>query len=306
MFGRFDFRARAFVCRTLVTISLLMPLSAVQAQDATRACIDAAQVLVNASSGIRTAGDTARAAAGERTLNWSSSTGHQGSCRFDSEGRLFAVTVSRFPADGADVDDSYSLTCESVGNRRRECRLRSAPSLATLERQLSNTACVQGSTFGVSGSVLWVDRGCRGRFRITPLWESYTLSCNSEGMRRQECRTRSSSIVRLVRTTSRSRCIEGHSWGHSGSTLWVDRGCAGVFEVSPMFEAGEQVEMTKARNACERHVSSQGFTVSDELDARSTGRYIELTLALRRGQIATTTICSYDTRTGRTETRVRR
>ena len=306
MYGNTEFRSLARLRRALVAACLLAPLAVAQAQDATSACIDAAQILVNASSGIRAAGESGRSSAGERTLNWTSSMGHQGTCQFDSVGRLFAVTVSRFPPGGAGVDDSYSLSCESVTNRRRECRLRSAPSMATLERQLSKTACVQGSTFGVTGSVLWVDRGCRGRFRITPLWESYTLSCNSEGMRRQDCRTRSNAFVRLLRTTSRSRCIEGQTWGHSGSTLWVDRGCAGVFEVSPMFEAGEQLEMAKARDACRQHVASQGFTVSDELDARATGRYVELALALRRGQIATTTICSYDTRTGRTETRVRR
>ncbi len=289
--------------RVLVVLFATTPLSLVQAQDATKACSDAAQVLVNASSSVRVSAETARSTTAQRTLAWTSSSGHAGDCRFDSSGRLYSVNVSRFPETAHGDDASYSISCESVNNRRRECRLRSAPSMAILERQLSKSSCVQGNTFGVTGSVLWVDRGCRGRFKITPLWETYSLSCASTGFRRQECRTRGNAVARLARRTSRSQCVEGQSWGHAGSILWVDRGCAGVFEISPTYGSDDRRGVDQARNACRQRLQSQGLSVREELGVRSVGNYIELTLGTRSGQVNTTIICSYDTTTGRVQTR---
>lgn len=296
--------------RSFVRICLLMlalaPLSLTHAQDATTACIDAAKILVDASSGIRTSADNSRSTSGDRTLNWSSVAGHEGNCRFDSAGRLYSVNVSRFPAALPGADESYSVTCESLNDRRRECRLRGAPSIARVERQISKTACIQNNTFGVNGAVLWVDRGCRARFKVTPVWDAYTLTCQSVNYRRQECQTRGNSTARLVRTSSRARCNAGQNWGHEGTTLWVSNGCAGVFQISPLNAAGDQSsQLNQAREACRRHITAQGFTIQQELGVSSNGHYIDLTLSLRRSQIATTTICSYDTRTGRTQTRPR-
>jgi len=37
---------------------------------------------------------------------------------------------------------------------------------ATLLRQLSDTACKEGSTWGWDAQGVWVDGGCRGLFRV--------------------------------------------------------------------------------------------------------------------------------------------
>ncbi len=52
-----------------------------------------------------------------------------------------------------------TLRCESDDNRQRRCSA-SVRGSVELVRQLSSTRCVEGS------SGVWVDRGCRGEFRI--------------------------------------------------------------------------------------------------------------------------------------------
>jgi hypothetical protein len=291
-----------------VSLSVLFVIAAsstpvVKAQVSSTACLDAARVLVDTDTNLRLAPESAAPyARQERTQNWTSTLGHEGTCLFDSSGRLFSVTITHFPTVGGEpgvgTDSSYSITCESEGNRRRECRLRSAPSVARLERQLSSAACLEGQTFGVQGTVLWVDRGCRGRFTVMPVWKAYTLSCESENYRRRECRTRGDSTARLVRKTSRSECVEGRSWGHFGSMLWVDAGCAGVFEISPSDRPGDGLTLERARDACRRRLQAEGFNVVEELGTYSSGRYIDITLRAGRDRVSTTMVCSFDAVTG--------
>lgn len=141
--------------------------SSASAQDRTRACLDAANVLV-AGSQSRV---TSEMRSGGRDLSWESASGHQGVCRYDGSGRLYLVQVTRFPADdGSGNGQSYHLTCESNDYRRGECQLRYNNPRVRVERQLSTGAgqCISGRTFGVDGEVLWVDGGCRAVFEIIP------------------------------------------------------------------------------------------------------------------------------------------
>jgi len=55
-----------------------------------------------------------------------------------------------------------------------------------------------------------------------------TIQCNSVGMQPNSCRAPWRDAV-LVRQTSKSSCIKGSTWGFRHGTVWVDRGCAGVF-----------------------------------------------------------------------------
>ena len=65
----------------------------------------------------------------------------------------------------------------------------------------------------------------------------FTLSCQSENLCLSRCVAESPTglpikDVRLYMQTSEERCREGVSWGHQGvgGTIWVDHGCAGIFE----------------------------------------------------------------------------
>jgi hypothetical protein len=68
--------------------------------------------------------------------------------------------------DGAGfVDVPRLVTCESKSNARRLCGI-TIERGARLQRQLSRTACVEGSTWGWSRDGVWVDEGCRGEFVV--------------------------------------------------------------------------------------------------------------------------------------------
>ena len=62
--------------------------------------------------------------------------------------------------------DSYgeSVTCYSTDNDRRSCPWNARWGRPYLVEQVSDSACVEGRTWGYDGDRLWVDRGCRGRF----------------------------------------------------------------------------------------------------------------------------------------------
>ena len=57
------------------------------------------------------------------------------------------------------------VTCSSNDGRRNWCDIGGRRDVR-LQRQISGSACVQNSTWGVDRRGLWVDRGCRADFRV--------------------------------------------------------------------------------------------------------------------------------------------
>ena len=66
--------------------------------------------------------------------------------------------------DGGGGSIDYSVTCNSEDNRRRTCAYDARQGRPILLQQLSNASCREGYSWGYTGTQLWVDRGCRGRF----------------------------------------------------------------------------------------------------------------------------------------------
>jgi hypothetical protein len=137
---------------------------------------------------------------------------------------------------------SEQLTCESPNFRLRECRTNDWRD-ARLVRQISNTRCEQGRNWDIRRGVLWVDQGCAGVFaeaRGGPGggWGggpggpgNQQVRCDSPRNGFRECQVGNNwRGARLVRQTSNAACVEGRSWGFNRGSIWVDRGCAGVFE----------------------------------------------------------------------------
>jgi len=58
-----------------------------------------------------------------------------------------------------------SVKCESNDGRRQYCGSYNYDQVR-FDRQISNSPCVQGRTWGVDGRGLWVDQGCRAYFVI--------------------------------------------------------------------------------------------------------------------------------------------
>ena len=65
-------------------------------------------------------------------------------------------------------NNSYGreIRCESQDGRYRSCGYIDRRGHAEIRRQLSNTSCVYGRSWGVDGRQLWVDDGCRAIFVV--------------------------------------------------------------------------------------------------------------------------------------------
>lgn len=135
-----------------------------------------------------------------------------------------------------------TLTCESEDGRSRSCRAGMRIGRVEIDKRLSNAPCQLGRTWGYEGSRVWVDQGCRARFRVYPAgaWGgggsggggSSILRCESENDRRRRCDA-GFRIERAVveRQLSNARCDKGHSWGSDGRGIWVEHGCRADFRL---------------------------------------------------------------------------
>ena len=124
--------------------------------------------------------------------------------------------------------------CESEQGRHQECRA-PAPGRQMLVRQVSETACVEGQTWGSRDGGVWVRGGCRGEFAAAD-WGGRspgygrTVVCESVEQRLNRCNWDPRwGRPALIDQLSQDSCREGRSWGYDGREIWVDRGCRGRF-----------------------------------------------------------------------------
>jgi hypothetical protein len=187
-------------------------------------------------------------------------------------GYFFAVlTVLTFSfitltAFGQDV-----VRCSSDNGRRNYCDVGPNREIR-FARQVSGSACISGTTYGIERTRIWVDRGCRADFQVLRSqgdrddrrngsdrdlgqdrnrdqdWgqdrgqlRTYRTNCDSNDMGYHTCDTGGEIVrARMIHQNSGSPCTEGRSWGHRGSQLWVDHGCRAEFEVAVRGRDGEQ------------------------------------------------------------------
>lgn len=73
------------------------------------------------------------------------------------------------PGPGWDRD--IRLTCQSDDYRYRMCQVDTGQgSTVRIERQISNTACIEGRTWGWNRAGIWVSGGCAATFRVSRRW----------------------------------------------------------------------------------------------------------------------------------------
>ena len=122
-----------------------------------------------------------------------------------------------------------SVLCESSNNRYRECPT-NFRGRATLTQNVSQTRCVEGQNWGSRDGLVWVDRGCKGRFSEGSFGGGGgTIRCESSDNRQRTCNTPWSSSSRLVRQLSSSPCVEGRTWESRRGSVWVTNGCRAEF-----------------------------------------------------------------------------
>ncbi len=133
--------------------------------------------------------------------------------------------------------EQSEVICSSVNNRLTECRTPfTGP--AVLSQQISRSACVEGQTWGQRRGLIWVDRGCRGRFREDDRWggggypggsNNSAVVCESREGRVRRCPTPFRGPAQLAEQFSNAPCIQGQSWDSQPGEVWVTRGCRASF-----------------------------------------------------------------------------
>ena len=125
-----------------------------------------------------------------------------------------------------------AVICSSEHGRYRECPV-PFRGRARLVENISKTQCVENHNWGYRRGLIWVSGGCRGRFAEGGGWgpaQGYSVSCSSINGRRNTCAWNDRyGRPMLQRQLSGAQCREGYSWGYQRGTLWVDRGCRGLF-----------------------------------------------------------------------------
>jgi len=156
---------------------------------------------------------------------------------------------NRDPHHGGSSDGGLGeITCESHGPLKN-CRVDGLnEGSVTMWRQLSDTGCVKGRTWGTQPDLIWVESGCRAVFNYTRHGGSHSgggggyggsgyggsggrhITCESHGPL-QNCRVSGlrESSVRLVRQLSNTDCIQGRTWGTQPGIIWVESGCRAEF-----------------------------------------------------------------------------
>lgn len=70
----------------------------------------------------------------------------------------------------------------------------------------------------------------QGRYPGYPGNPNGTVSCGSPQYNMLRCRVPGNwPGARIVRQTSKSACVQGRTWGFNRGSIWVDKGCGGVF-----------------------------------------------------------------------------
>jgi hypothetical protein len=155
--------------------------------------------------------------------------------------------LSAAPVQAQWNDYGYNGTvvrCESRDGRTERC---SAYGNAQLIRQLSDSPCVRGRTWGSDSRGIWVAGGCRGEFRVESGYvdddddygyynagsygyddDDGLFRCESRDGRTERCGS-SGGRAEFVRQLSNSPCIRGQTWGSDSRGVWVSGGCRALF-----------------------------------------------------------------------------
>lgn len=72
---------------------------------------------------------------------------------------------------GPDWNSDFSVSCGSPQYRYYFCQVDvGGRGRVILQRQMSDSACVEGRTWGWNRAGIWVDKGCGGQFLVTRRW----------------------------------------------------------------------------------------------------------------------------------------
>lgn len=144
------------------------------------------------------------------------------------------------------------IVCESRSNRETRCDADTRAGVELIQ-QLSNAPCIRDRSWGYDRRAIWVNDGCRARFRLEGGGSGWTggggwggsspgndpsgstrITCESRSDRREHCKFPfTARDVQLVQNFGRSECRQGRNWNWGEGGVWVENFCAGEFLVFP-------------------------------------------------------------------------
>ena len=134
------------------------------------------------------------------------------------------------------------VRCESNDYQQEYCRADTRGGVR-LQRQISNSACMRGRSWGFDRGGIWVSDGCKGDFAVGGGWDvgpppppsvfipERMVRCESFNDRTVRCNIDTRGGVRLAAQLSHSACIQGRSWGWERGAVWVANGCRADFRI---------------------------------------------------------------------------
>lgn len=192
------------------------------------------------------------------------------------------VTLYGFGWGGGNPVDEFEFTCASPDHRYRECQL-PVDGRARLVKQRSDAPCIEGRSWGQRGDRVWVDKGCRARFKVVRGGGGgggggRHVECRSNNNRYQECAVPQGYEGRLERDYT-GRCRKDSTWGNRAGVIWVTSGCQGRFELvrrggsGGSGNAGNAGQQQRAEVQCRNEAERQGMTVRHVAPATQQGAY---------------------------------
>lgn len=130
-----------------------------------------------------------------------------------------------------------SVTCESFNNQARICRVPWSGPSRLLRQSSGSQPCIEGQTWQSQNGQVYVGRGCRAEFvalgatqPVAPLPSTPSLVCSSVDARPKACQwPAGTGTPRLLQQLSSQPCVQGRTWGFTGSAIWVSQGCSARF-----------------------------------------------------------------------------
>jgi hypothetical protein len=132
------------------------------------------------------------------------------------------------------------ITCESHGGRAEACGTVQPGSSVQLVEQISDSPCIEGSTWGADNDSIWVSGGCRAVFDVQPRYSS-AYDEDNRPYERSDDRTRY-----YDRSDDRTRYYGSHyAQDESGRSLAASA-CVSRLTVDQPFD-GDDVGTTDVR-----------------------------------------------------------
>jgi len=156
--------------------------------------------------------------------------------RFSQIKADIAQSLGNTPPPPPDGPAGQSVTCESFNHQPRICRVPWQGPSRLLRESTGSQPCIEGQTWQSQNGQVYVGRDCRAEFvalgamqPTEPMPSTPLVVCSSVDARPKACQWPGTRTPRLLQQLSSQPCVQGRTWGFTGSAVWVSQGCAARF-----------------------------------------------------------------------------